>query len=106
MNVFWKTSTGFWTTDITCGCACRSSTHAMPTKMKSEPEPPFWAPWKDSSHFKGVDLLPYHKLGIQKYAHLGRGYALDACAPINDECLSRSKAIFEDAGITVSVIRH
>ncbi len=66
----------------------------------------FLAPWKDSSHFKGVDLLPYHKIGIQKYAHLGRGYALDACAPINDECLSRSKAIFEEAGITVSVIRH
>lgn len=66
----------------------------------------FLAPWKDCAHFKGVDLLPYHKLGIHKYARLGRSYALDTCTPLDEERLSRLKAIFEEAAITVSILRH
>lgn len=66
----------------------------------------FLAPWKDCAHFKGVDLLPYHKLGIHKYTRLGRSYALDTCTPPDDELLSRLKAIFEEAAITVSILRH
>ena len=57
-NASWKTSTGFWTTDITCGCACRSSTDAMPTKTKSEPEPPFWRPGRTALTSRALIFCP------------------------------------------------
>jgi len=66
----------------------------------------FLAPHKDSRNFKGVDILPYHKLGTGKYAQLGWEYQVAGNPGISDADLDRVAAIFNTAGIPVSVLRH
>ena len=40
----------------------------------------------------GVELLPYHRLGKNKYALLGRTYALESLGPMSKEDLARRAA--------------
>ena len=39
-----------------------------------------------------VELLPYHRLGKNKYALLGRAYALESLGPMSKEDLARRAA--------------
>jgi len=49
-------------------------------------------------HFKTVkrvEILPYHKLGVNKYEELGWDYQLNGVEPPNKESVAKTKAIFE-----------
>ncbi|MDE7240605.1 choline TMA-lyase-activating enzyme [Desulfovibrio sp.] len=66
----------------------------------------FLQAWRDAPGFRGVDLLPYHKLGVHKYTQLGESYSLDEAAAVPAEFLEQAKALFEAAGLPVAVVRH
>lgn len=36
----------------------------------------FLMPFKDFKNFKGIDLLPYHKMGVNKYGQLDMTYQI------------------------------
>jgi pyruvate formate lyase activating enzyme len=64
------------------------------------------SPYAEQKHFKGVQLLPYHKLGTGKYEQLGMEYLLeDDPAPSEDD-LARVEKQIAGRGIEVSIIRH
>ena len=48
-----------------------------------------------------VDLLPYHRIGTEKYVRLGRQYALLELQPPSAEELGRLQEMFEAAGLEV-----
>jgi len=48
-----------------------------------------------------VDLLPYHRIGTEKYVRLGRQYALPELEPPSAEELERLQEMFEAAGLEV-----
>lgn len=68
----------------------------------------FLMPFKDEKHFKGVDLLPYHKMGIAKYKHVGLEYPMNDYGDINmsPEDMKRIEGWFKEKGIEVNVMNH
>ncbi len=50
-----------------------------------------------------VDLLPYHRLGEDKYARLHRGYARPGLAPPTPEAVARAADVLSDRGLDVTV---
>lgn len=66
----------------------------------------FLKPYKDYKNFKGVDLLPYHKLGVNKYKQLDMTYEIEEEVALSDEDLDRIKAYFEEEGFSVTVMKH
>ena len=66
----------------------------------------FLKPYKDYKNFKGVDLLPDHKLGVNKYKQLDMTYEIEEEVALSDEDLDRIKAYFEEEGFSVTVMKH
>jgi pyruvate formate lyase activating enzyme len=66
----------------------------------------FLMPFKDYKNFSGIDILPYHKLGVHKYAQLGRKYQLKGDSALSDSDLDRIAACFSKYDFPVSVLRH
>ena len=66
----------------------------------------FLKPYKDYKNFKGVDLLPYHKLGVNKYKQLDMTYEIQEEVALSDEDLDRIKGYFDEAGFSVTVMKH
>ena len=66
----------------------------------------FLTPFRDSKHFKGIDLLPYHKLGVNKYKQLGWDYPIDGDPSLSDEDLDRIENWIKKYNFPVAVIRH
>ncbi len=66
----------------------------------------FLRPWQDRKNFKGVDLLPYHKLGVHKYSLLGMEYPLKGEYGFSDNDLEKIRLFFERNGLEVSVVKH
>jgi pyruvate formate lyase activating enzyme len=50
----------------------------------------------------GIDLLPYHAAGAEKYGRLGRAYALDERGAPTAERLRRAAEILADRGLPVA----
>ncbi len=46
-----------------------------------------------------VEVLPYHRLGVEKYAALGRAYPLEGTPPPTRESVEQAVAIFQDRGL-------
>ena len=65
--------------------------------------------YKEHRNFQGIDLLPYHKMGLSKYKQLNITYPLsdigDDFSP-SDESLSAIEGQIRDCGLLVNVIRH
>ncbi|MEM3507401.1 MAG: glycyl-radical enzyme activating protein [Candidatus Bathyarchaeia archaeon] len=59
---------------------------------------------KKFKRLDGIDILPYHKLGIAKYEMLEREYQLKDIQPPNEIGLSRIKSFLEDYGFKVRII--
>ncbi|MHB8106876.1 MAG: glycyl-radical enzyme activating protein [Candidatus Cryosericum sp.] len=52
---------------------------------------------------RGIDLLPYHRIGADKYGRLGRPYQLADLQPPLAEDMENIRRVFADAGIEASV---
>ena len=61
------------------------------------------AAFVDAVGLTRVDLLPYHRAGLSKYARLGREYPLDAIVPPPDGAMRAAMETFSGAGLDVRV---
>ena len=50
---------------------------------------------KTLPNVKNMHLLPYHRMGEDKYAGLGRGYALKGIVPMEDAYMEELLAVAE-----------
>ena len=66
----------------------------------------FLAPYKDAKNFKGIDLLPYHKLGVNKYQQLGMEYPIEGDPSLSDADLDQIEQWVRKYDMPVAVIRH
>ena len=66
----------------------------------------FLIPFRDYKNLKGVDLLPYHKFGVNKYNQLGMEYQLNGDPSLDSENLARIEGLFKKSGFQVMVINH
>ncbi len=66
----------------------------------------FLTPYKDYKNFKGIDLLPYHKMGVNKYNQLGMEYPIKDDPSLKDEDLDRIEGWIKKYDLHVKVIRH
>ena len=66
----------------------------------------FLMPFRDYKNFKGIDLLPYHKMGVNKYNQLDRLYPIDGDPSLSDGDLSRIEGWLKEYQFPVTVVRH
>jgi pyruvate formate lyase activating enzyme len=50
-----------------------------------------------------VDILPYHRTGVEKYARLGRGYKLPDAQPPGEDAVAGAVTLLEKHGLHVTV---
>jgi pyruvate formate lyase activating enzyme len=50
-----------------------------------------------------VDILPYHRTGVDKYDRLGRGYALPDAEPPGEEVIAGTVELLQEHGLDVTV---
>ena len=66
----------------------------------------FLAPYKNFPNFKGIDLLPYHKLGVNKYHQLGMDYEIEGDPSLSQYDLDRIEKYILAADFPVTVVKH
>lgn len=66
----------------------------------------FLLPYRDDPNFKGVDLLPYHKLGVNKYKQLDKPYPIEGDPSLGQEDLDRIEGWMQEYHFPVTVVRH
>lgn len=66
----------------------------------------FIAPYKALKHFKGVDLLPYHKMGVNKYDKLDMIYPIEGEFKLSDDDLNRIESVIKRYDVPVTIVRH
>jgi pyruvate formate lyase activating enzyme len=58
---------------------------------------------RDLPRVESVELLPYHRLGVNKYQKLGLEYPIDDILPPGQEAMQELQAVFERLGIQCTV---
>lgn len=66
----------------------------------------FLLPYRDFENFKGIDLLPYHRLGVNKYNQLGMDYPVTGDPKLSEDDLKRIEGWFKKYDFLVKVINH
>ncbi len=68
----------------------------------------FLMPFRDYKNFKGIDLLPYHKFGVNKYKQLGREYPMEGAPDpsLTSDELHRIEGWIKKYDFPVVVVSH
>lgn len=66
----------------------------------------FLLPYRESRNFKGIDLLPYHKMGVNKYNQLDKSYPIEGDPSLDAEDLDRIWGWIKEYDFPVNVVRH
>ena len=66
----------------------------------------FLMPYKDLKNFHGIDLLPYHKMGVAKYKQLDVPYPIEGDPSLSAEDLDRIEGWIKKYDFPVKVIKH
>ncbi|PZL75834.1 choline TMA-lyase-activating enzyme [Enterococcus plantarum] len=66
----------------------------------------FLLPYKEYPNFLGIDLLPYHKLGVNKYGQLGMDYPVEGDPSLSETDLDRIEGWIKEYAFPVRVVRH
>lgn len=66
----------------------------------------FLEPYKDYKNFLGIDLLPYHKLGVGKYNQLDMEYPVKEDPSLSEEDLNRIEGMIKARQFAVTLVRH
>lgn len=66
----------------------------------------FLEPYKHFKNFKGIDVLPYHKMGVGKYDQLDMSYPIMGDPSVKDEQLDNIERWIKEEGISVNLVRH
>ena len=66
----------------------------------------FLLPYRESRNFKGIDLLPYHKMGVNKYNQLDKPYPIEGDPSLDAEDLDRIWGWIKEYDFPVNVVRH
>lgn len=66
----------------------------------------FLLPYKNDPNFKGIDLLPYHKLGVNKYNQLDKVYPIEGDPSLDGEELAEIEGWIREYDFPVNVVRH
>jgi pyruvate formate lyase activating enzyme len=53
-------------------------------------------------HLDGIELMGYHKIGVDKYRRLGRGYALETLTPPTADDLQKIAEMLQSTSIPIS----
>ena len=66
----------------------------------------FLKSFKRYKNFQGIDLLPYHKLGINKYKQLDMNYAISEDLSFKEDELDKIEGFLKKFDIQIEIIRH
>lgn len=66
----------------------------------------FLMPYRDEKNFQGIDLLPYHKLGVNKYNQLDMKYPIEGDPSLSEEDLERIEGWIKNYQFPVNVVKH
>jgi len=66
----------------------------------------FLTPYKDYPGFKGIDLLPYHKLGVNKYNQLDQVYPIEGDPSLSEAGIDEIEGWIQACELPVRVVRH
>jgi len=66
----------------------------------------FLMPFRDYKNFKGIDLLPYHKLGVNKYTQLDKEYPIVGDPSLSNDELDMIESWVKKYEFPVAVIKH
>lgn len=66
----------------------------------------FLKPYSKQKNLKGIDVLPYHKMGVHKYTQLDREYPLPGDPRMDEPSLERAVRILDELEIPVTILRH
>ena len=66
----------------------------------------FLLPYRESRNFKGIDLLPYYKMGVNKYNQLDKSYPIEGDPSLDAEDLDRIWGWIKEYDFPVNVVRH
>lgn len=66
----------------------------------------FLLPYKAYKNLKGIDLLPYHKMGVNKYDQLDKEYGITGDPSLTDEDLDQIEDWIKRHDFPVQVVRH